>query len=95
MTLGPSLSSLVVTLGSRGALNRALEGPIFRPVSGLGSLEQGIVNAGMIGCGCLCVPGTDTEALGGLYSPLVFVFGDFGLEGGSKQGAGCPPFLGL
>ena len=29
MTLGPSLSSLVVTLGLRGAQKRALEGPIF------------------------------------------------------------------
>ena len=95
MTFATSLSSFEVTLGLRGALNRALEGPIFRSVSGFGCLEYGIADAGMIGGGCLCVPDTHTEALHDFCNLLVFVCGDFGLEGGSKQGAGCPPFLDL
>ena len=48
MTLEPSLSSFVVTLGLRGALNSALEGPIHRSVSCLGSFEYGIVDVGII-----------------------------------------------
>ena len=44
MTFVTSLSSFEVTLGLRGALNRALEGPIFRSVSGLGGLGHGIVD---------------------------------------------------
>ena len=48
MTLEPFLYSLVVTLGLRGALNSALDGPIFRSVSGLGRLKHGIVDPGMI-----------------------------------------------
>ena len=48
MTLEPFLYSLVVTLGLRGALNRALDGPIFRSVSGLGGFEYGIVDMEMI-----------------------------------------------
>ena len=63
MTLEPSLSSLVVTLGLRGAQKRALEGTIFRSVSGLERLKHGTVNAEMIQSGCICVPDTHTEAL--------------------------------
>ena len=48
MTLEPFLSSLVVTMGLRGAKKRALECPIFRSVSGLERLRQGTVDAGMI-----------------------------------------------
>ena len=48
MTLEPSLSSLVVTLGLRGAQKRALEGPIFRSVSGLKRQKHGAVDAEMI-----------------------------------------------
>ena len=59
----PSLYSLVGTLGLRGALNRALGGPIFRYVSGLESFEYGIVDVEVIGGGCICVPDTHTEAL--------------------------------
>ena len=73
MTLEPSLSSLVVTLGLRGAQKRALEGPIFRSMSGFGSLEYGIVDAEMIGGGCLCVADTHTEALHDFCNLLVFV----------------------
>ena len=58
-----SLSSFEVTLGLRGALNRALKGPIFRSVSGFWSLEYGIVYVEMIEGGCLCVADTHTEAL--------------------------------
>ena len=79
-------------MGLRGALNRALEGPIFRSVSGLGRLEHGIVDAGMIGGGCICVPNTHTEALDDFCNLLVFVGGDFGPEMGSKKGAGGPHF---
>ena len=95
MTFVNSLFWFVVTLGLRGALNRALEGPIFSSVSGFGSLEYGIVDAEMIGGGCLYVADTHTEGLHDFCSLLDFVCGDFGLEGGSKQGAGCPPFVGL
>ena len=80
----------MVTLGLRGALNRALEGPIFRSVSGFGSLEYCIVDAEMIGGGCLCVPGTHTEALGDFCNLLAFVCGDFALGRGPKRGAGGP-----
>ena len=73
MTLEPSLSSFVVTLGLRGALNRALDVPIFRSVSGFGSLEYGIVDAEMIGGSCLCDPNTHTKALHDFCNLLVFV----------------------
>ena len=63
MTLEPSLSSLVVTLGLRGAQKGALEGPIFRSVSGLERLKHGAVDAEPIRSGCICVPDTHTEAL--------------------------------
>ena len=93
MTLGPSLSSLVVTLGLRGAQKRALEDPIFRFVSGLERLKHGNVDAEMIRSGYICVPDTHTEALDDSGTVLVFVGGDFGLERGSKKGAGGPHFL--
>ena len=83
MTLEPSLSSLVVTLGLRGAQKRALEGPIYSSVSGLERLEHGTVDAEMIRSGCVCVPDTHTEALNGSGALLVFVGGDFGLKMGS------------
>ena len=47
--------------------------PIFRSVSGFGSLEYGIVDAEMIGGGCLCVSDTHTEALHDFCNLLVFV----------------------
>ena len=92
MTLEPSLASLVVTLGLRGAQKRALEGPIFRSVSGFGRLKHGTVDAEMIRSGCICVPYIYTEALDHSGPPLVFVGGDFGLVRGSKKGAGGPHF---
>ena len=82
MTLGPSLSSLVITLGLRGAQKRALEGPIFRLVSGLERLKHGTVDAEMIRSGCICVPDTHAEALDYSGTLLVFVGGYFGLEMG-------------
>ena len=74
-------------MGLRGAQKRALEGPIFRSVSGLERLKHGAVDAEMIQSGCICVPDTHTEALNDSGILLVFVGGDFGLEGGSKKGA--------
>ena len=68
-----SLSSFVVTLGLGGAQKGALEGPILRPVSGFGGTGHGIVDAEMIGGGCLCVPDTHTEALHNFCNLLVFV----------------------
>ena len=79
-------------MGLRGAQKRALEGPIFRSVSGLERLKHGTANAEVIRSGCICVPDTHTEALDDSGTPLVFVGGDFGLEGGSKMGAGGPHF---
>ena len=79
-------------MGLRGAQKRALEGHIFRSVSGLERLEHGTVDAEMIGSGCICVPDTHTEALDDSGTLLVFVGGDFGLERGSKKGAGGPHF---
>ena len=92
MTLEPSLSSLMVTLGLRGAQKRALEGPIFRSESGLERLKHGTVDAEMIRSGCICVPDTHAEALDDSGTLLVFVCGDFGLERGSEKGAGGPHF---
>ena len=66
--------------------------PIFRSVSGFGSLEYGIVDAEMVEGDCLCVADTHTQTLNDFCNLLVFVCGDFGLEGGSKQGAGGPHF---
>ena len=80
MTLEPSLSSLVVTLGLRGAQKRALEGPIFRSVSGLERLKHGTVDAEMIGSGCICDPDAHTETFDDSGTPLVFVDGDFWLK---------------
>ena len=94
MTLEPSLSSLLVTLGLRGYQKRALEGPIFRSMSGLERLKHGTVDAEMIRSGCICVPDTHTKALDDSGTLLVFVGGDFGLERGSKKGAGGPHFFG-
>ena len=79
MTLKTSLSSLLVTLGLRGAKKRALEGPVFRSVSGLGRLKHGTVDAEMIRSGCICVPDTHTEALddsieGGLDEKIIDFF---------------------
>ena len=67
-----SLSSFEVTFGLRAALN-ALEGPILRSVSGFGSLEYGIVDAEMIGSGCLCVPNTRKKVLDDFCNLLVSV----------------------
>ena len=88
MTLEPSLSSLVATLGLRGVQKRALEGPIFRSVSGLERLKHGTVDAEIIRSGCIWVPDTHMEALDNSGTLLVFAGGDFGLERGSKKGAG-------
>ena len=74
-------------MGLRGAQKRALEGPIFRSVSGLERLKHGAVDAEMTRSGCICVSDTHTEALNDFGTLLVFVGGDFGLEGGSKKGA--------
>ena len=82
-------------MGLRQAPKRALEGPIFRSVSGLERLEHGTVDAEMIGSGCICVPDTHTEALDDSGTLLVFVGGDFGLERGSEKGAERAPFIGL
>ena len=92
MTLEPSLASLVVTLGLRGAQKRALEGPVFRSVSGLERLKHGTADAEMIRSGCICVPDTHAEVLDDSGTLLVFVGGDYGLERGSKKGAGGPHF---
>ena len=72
----------------RGAKKRALEGPIFRSMSGLKRLKYVTVDAEMIRSGCICVPDTHTEALDDSGTLLVFAGGDFGLERGSKKGAG-------
>ena len=93
MTLEPSLSSLMVTLGLRVAHKKALEGPIFRSVSGLERLKYGAVEAEMIRSGYICVPDTLTEALHDSGTVLVFVGGNFGLERDSKKGAGGPHIL--
>ena len=79
-------------MGLRGAQKRALEGPIFRLVSGLKRLKHGAVEAETIRSGCILVPDTHTKALDDSGTLLVFVGGDFGLEGGSKKGAGGPHF---
>ena len=79
-------------MGLRGAQKRALEGTIFRSVSGLERLKHGTVDAEMIQSGCKCVPDSHTEALDDSGTLLVFVGGDFELERGSKQGAGWPNF---
>ena len=55
-------------------------------------LKHGTVDAEMIGGGSICVPVTNTEALDDSGTLLVFVGGDFGLERGSKKGAGGPHF---
>ena len=81
MTFVASLSSFAVTLGLRGALNRAQEGPIFGSVSGFWCLEYVIVDAKMIGGGCLCVADTHTEALHEFCDLLDFVCSNFGFEG--------------
>ena len=82
-------------MGLRGAQKRALEGPVFRCVSGLERLKHGTLDAEMIRSGCICVPDTHTEALDDSGALLVFVGGDFGLEAGSKKGAGGPIFRSL
>ena len=79
---------MVVTLGLRGAQKRALEGPIFRSVSGLERLKHGTVDAEMTRSGCICVSDTHKKALDDSGTLLVFVGGDFGLERSSKKGAG-------
>ena len=82
----------MVTLGLRGAQKRALEGPIFRSVSGLERLKHGTSDAEMIQSGCICVHDIHTEALDDSGTLLVFVGGDFGLGRGSDEGAGGPHF---
>ena len=84
--------SLVVTLGLRGAQKRALEGLVFRSVSGFERLKHGTADAEMIRSGCICVPDTHTEALDDSENYFVSVGGGFGLERGSKKGAGGPHF---
>ena len=79
-------------MGLRGDQKRALEGPIFRSVSGLEKLKHGTVDAEMIRSCCICVPDTHTEALDDSGILVGFVGGDFGLEMGSKKGAGGPHF---
>ena len=74
-------------MGLRGAQKRALEGPIFRSLSGLERLKHGTVDAEMIRSGYICVPDIYAEALDDSGTLLVFIGGDFGLEGGSKKGA--------
>ena len=49
----------------------------------------------MIGDGCICIPDTHTEAFDDPETLLVFVGGDFGLEGGALKRALEAPFLGL
>ena len=82
MTQEPFLSSLVVTVGLRGAQKRELKGPVFRCVSGLERLKHGTVDAEMIRSGCICVPDTHTEGLNESGTLLVFGGGDFWLERG-------------
>ena len=79
-----------MTLGLRGALNRALEGPIFWSVSGFWCLEYGIVDAEMIDGGCFFVSETHTEAVHDFVTSLSSFEITLGLRGGSKQGAGGP-----
>ena len=79
-------------MGLRGAQKRALEGPIFRSVSGLERPRHGTVDAEMTRSGHICVPDTHTEAVNGSGDLLVFVGGDFGLERCSEKGAGGPHF---
>ena len=74
-------------MGLRGALNRALDGPIFRSVSGLESFEYGTADVEMTGSGCICVPDTHTEAFDDSGTLLVFVGGNFRLEGGALNRA--------
>ena len=69
-------------MGLRGAQKRALEGPIFRSVSGLKRLKHGAVEVEPIRSGCIYVPDTHTEALDDSGTVLVFVGGHFGLERG-------------
>ena len=87
MTLEPSLASLVVTLGLKGAQKRGAGGPVFRTVSCLKRLKHGTVDAEMTRSGCICVRFTHTEALDDSGTLLVFVGGDFVLERGSEKGA--------
>ena len=56
--------------------------------------KHGTVDAEMIRSGCIFVPDTHAEALDDSGTLLVFVGGDFGLERGSKKGAGGPHFFG-
>ena len=79
-------------MGLREAQKRALEGPIFRSVSGLERLKHGTVHVEMIRSGCICDPDSHTEALDDSATLLVFVGGDFGLERGSEKDAGGPHF---
>ena len=92
MTVEPSLSSLVMTLGLRGGSEKGAGGPMFRSLSGLERLKHGTVDAEIIRSGCTYVPDTHTEALDDSGTILVFVGGDFGLEGGSEKGAGGAHF---
>ena len=90
--------TLLDFIGGDFGLERGSEkgagGPVFRSVSGLERLKHGTVDVGMIRSGCICVPDTHTEAIDATGTPLVFVGGLFGLERGSKKGAGGPHFFG-
>ena len=54
--------------------------------------QNGTVDAEMNRSGCICVPDTHAEALDDFGTLLVFDGGGFGLERGSKKGAGGPHF---
>ena len=55
-------------------------------------LKHGAVEAEMIRSGCICVPDTHAEALNDSVIVLGPVGAAFGLERGSKKGAGGPHF---
>ena len=63
-------------------------------MNGSERLKHGTVDAEMIRSGCICVPDRYTEALDDSGTLIVFVGGDFALEG-LKKGRWRAPFLGL
>ena len=63
-----------------------LRAPFSGDLSGLGGFEHGIVDVEMTDGGCLWVHDSHTEALNDACNLLVFDGGDFGLDGGPKQG---------
>jgi hypothetical protein len=74
------------------ALNSALEGPIHRSVSCLGGFEYKIVDVEMTKCGCICVPGTYTEAFYDSDILLLFAGGTLGLRGARNRALDGPIF---